>query len=38
MRDRPGTAMLFSLTIVELLCGKEKRNEVEGPMVTAEML
>jgi protein DJ-1 len=34
----PGTAMLFALTIVELLCGREKRDEVEGPMVTAESL
>jgi len=34
----PGTAMLFALTIVEELCGKEKRNEVEGPMVCAETL
>ncbi|KAF2689506.1 DJ-1 [Lentithecium fluviatile CBS 122367] len=34
----PGTAMLFSLTIVELLCGKEKRDEVQGPMITAETL
>ena len=34
----PGTAMLFALTIVELLCGGEKRVEVEGPMVTAETL
>ncbi|KAH6870011.1 class I glutamine amidotransferase-like protein [Alternaria rosae] len=34
----PGTAMLFALTIVEELCGKEKRNEVEGPMICAETL
>jgi len=34
----PGTAMLFALTIVELLGGKEKRDEVQGPMVTAESL
>ncbi|KAI4646320.1 uncharacterized protein J4E78_009242 [Alternaria triticimaculans] len=34
----PGTAMLFALTIVEELCGKEKRAEVEGPMVCAETL
>jgi len=25
----PGTAMDFSLTLIELLMGKEKRNEVE---------
>ena len=30
--------MLFALTIVEELCGKEKRAEVEGPMVCAETL
>ena len=30
--------MLFALTIVELVCGKEKRNEVAGPMVVAETL
>jgi protein DJ-1 len=30
--------MLFALTIVELLAGKEKRNEVAGPMVVAETL
>jgi len=34
----PGTAILFALRIVEELCGKEKRNEVEGPMVCAETL
>lgn len=34
----PGTAMLFALTIVEELCGNEKRNEVEGPMICAETL
>ncbi|KAF1996158.1 DJ-1 [Amniculicola lignicola CBS 123094] len=34
----PGTALLFSLTIVELLAGKEKRDEVAGPMVVAETL
>ncbi|KAF2464890.1 DJ-1 [Lindgomyces ingoldianus] len=34
----PGTAMLFALTIVELLCGKEKRDEVAGPMIVAETL
>ncbi|OAK98316.1 DJ-1 protein [Phaeosphaeriaceae sp. SRC1lsM3a] len=34
----PGTAMLFALTIVEVLCGKEKRDEVAGPMVVAEKL
>jgi protein DJ-1 len=30
--------MLFALTIVELLSGKDKRDEVQGPMVTAENL
>jgi protein DJ-1 len=30
--------MLFALTIVELICGKEKRKEVAGPMVVAETL
>jgi protein DJ-1 len=30
--------MLFSLTIVEILAGAEKRNEVAGPMVVAETL
>jgi protein DJ-1 len=30
--------MLFALTIVERLCGKEKRDEVAGPMVVAETL
>lgn len=34
----PGTALLFSLTIVELLAGKEKRDEVQGPMMCAESL
>lgn len=34
----PGTAMLFSLTIVELLAGKEKRDEVAGPMILPETL
>ncbi|KAI4666301.1 uncharacterized protein J4E79_002338 [Alternaria viburni] len=34
----PGTAMLFALTIVEVMCGKDKRAEVEGPMVCAETL
>ncbi|KLO16151.1 DJ-1 protein, partial [Schizopora paradoxa] len=29
----PGTTFPFALKIVELLCGKEKRNEVQGPMV-----
>lgn len=36
--DRPGTALLFSLTIVELLVGKERRDEVAGPMIVAETL
>ena len=29
----PGTAFPFALTLVELLCGAEKRKEVAGPMV-----
>ncbi|KAH6903161.1 class I glutamine amidotransferase-like protein [Coprinopsis sp. MPI-PUGE-AT-0042] len=29
----PGTTFPFALTLVELLCGKEKREEVRGPMV-----
>jgi len=29
----PGTTFPFALTLVELLCGKEKRAEVAGPMV-----
>jgi len=36
--DRPGTAMLFALTIVEVISGTEKRTEVAGPMVVAETL
>lgn len=35
---RPGTAMLFALTIVEEMVGKEKRDEVAGPMIVAENL
>lgn len=35
---RPGTAMLFALTIVEELVGKGKREEVAGPMVVAQTL
>ncbi|KAF1358948.1 DJ-1 [Lizonia empirigonia] len=34
----PGTAMLFALTIVELLAGKEKRDEISGPLMIAETL
>ncbi|KAF1835763.1 DJ-1 [Decorospora gaudefroyi] len=34
----PGTAMLFALTIVELLCGREKRDEVAAPMLVADTL
>jgi protein DJ-1 len=34
----PGTALLFSLAIVEALAGKAKRDEVEGPMICAETL
>jgi len=29
----PGTAFPFALTLVELLCGQEKRNEIRGPMM-----
>jgi protein DJ-1 len=36
--DRPGTAILFALTIVEVMMGREKRDEVAGPMVVAETL
>ncbi|KAJ4410497.1 hypothetical protein N0V91_001983 [Didymella pomorum] len=34
----PGTAMLFALTIVEALMGKEKRNEITGPLMVAQTL
>ena len=34
----PGTALLFALTIVEVLAGKEKRDEVHGPMICADTL
>lgn len=34
----PGTAILFSLTIVEAISGKEKRDEVAGPMVLSAAL
>lgn len=34
----PGTALLFALTIVEQLMGKEKRDEVAGPMVLSDKL
>jgi protein DJ-1 len=34
----PGTALLFSLAIVEALSGKAKRDEVAGPMVCASTL
>jgi protein DJ-1 len=30
--------MLFALTIVEALAGREKRDEVAGPMILAEEL
>jgi hypothetical protein len=30
--------MLFALTIVETLVGREKRDEVAGPMILAEEL
>lgn len=29
----PGTALLWALTMVEKLAGKEKRDEVAGPMM-----
>ncbi|KAI0714222.1 DJ-1 [Fomitopsis betulina] len=29
----PGTTFPFALTLVELLCGKQKRADVSGPMV-----
>jgi len=32
----PGTAIEFALQLVELVCVKAKRDEVEGPMVTAK--
>jgi protein DJ-1 len=34
----PGTALLFALTIVELLLGEEKRNEVSNHMIVASIL
>lgn len=34
----PGTAMLFALTIVEALAGKDKRAEITGPMICAETM
>ncbi|CAC9889818.1 unnamed protein product [Aureobasidium pullulans] len=34
----PGTALLFSLTIVEQLAGKAKKDEVHGPMICAGTL
>ncbi|KAF3043869.1 hypothetical protein E8E11_004183 [Didymella keratinophila] len=34
----PGTAMLFALTIVEALVGKEKRAEITGPLMLAQTL
>lgn len=32
----PGTSFPFALTLVELLCGPEKRKAVSGPMVFPE--
>ncbi|WP_197463340.1 MULTISPECIES: hypothetical protein [unclassified Alcanivorax] len=29
----PGTALEFALTLVETLCGREKRDTVASPMV-----
>ncbi|KAK7183733.1 hypothetical protein DPSP01_004367 [Paraphaeosphaeria sporulosa] len=34
----PGTALLFALTIVEALAGREKRDKVALPMIVAETL
>ncbi|TKA75612.1 hypothetical protein B0A49_10826 [Cryomyces minteri] len=34
----PGTALAFSLAIVEALAGRAKREEVMGPMICAETL
>ncbi|KAF2190457.1 DJ-1 [Zopfia rhizophila CBS 207.26] len=34
----PGTALLFALTIVGLISGNEKRDEVARPMIVAETL
>jgi protein DJ-1 len=31
----PGTVMGFALTVVEVFLGKEKRNEIHGPMLAA---
>lgn len=38
MTYSPGTAMLFALTVVEALAGKEKRDEISGPMILADTL
>ncbi|KAH0565286.1 hypothetical protein GP486_001322 [Trichoglossum hirsutum] len=34
----PGTAMLFALTVVEVLLGKEKTDEVARPMMLAQTI
>ncbi|OLL23216.1 Glutathione-independent glyoxalase DJ-1 [Neolecta irregularis DAH-3] len=34
----PGTAMLFSLMIVEVLAGREKRQEISAPMILSSSL
>ncbi|KAF1809158.1 DJ-1 [Eremomyces bilateralis CBS 781.70] len=34
----PGTAMLFALTIVEQMLGKETRDAITGPMICADTL
>ncbi|EPQ30998.1 uncharacterized protein PFL1_01187 [Pseudozyma flocculosa PF-1] len=34
----PGTAFAFALAIVEALQGKEKRDEIEGPMILPDKL
>jgi len=34
----PGTAILFALTLIEAISGKAARDEVAGPMITAEKL
>lgn len=33
----PGTAMEFALVLVEQLFGKEKRDEVAGPLVSLDL-
>lgn len=33
---RPGTALLFALTIVEMICGRSERENVSRPMMLPE--